>query len=677
MENNSTKIWLCDLTHTKQTIASDSMPLGIASIASYVKQEMEDKVDFRLFKYPEKLIKAFLSENKPKIIGFSNYIWNLDLSYSIVKKIKEIDPSIVVVFGGPNYPLDDFAQKEFLQKRQLIDFYVYGEGEKPFKDLSLELMENSFNVGIVKDNRINNCHFLENGELVKVENAERIDINKIPSPYLSGLMDEFFDGKLMPLIQTVRGCPFTCTYCSEGHSYFTKTSFRDVAEVDSELEYIAKRGSDNNKLFIADSNFGMYDHDLDVAKSIAKIQEKYKFPEYIHVAAGKNNKEKILEAARITQGSFRLSASVQSTDPVVLENIKRNNISLDASVELAKEATDIGSNTYAEIILALPGDSKRAYFKSIEDMINVGLNYLRIWTLMILAGTDLALASVRAKYGLITKYRVMPRCFGTYTFGDEKINSIEVEEVCIANNTMSFEDYLECRLFCLTVEIFYNDGILEELLMFLKRYKITPYDLLINIHKNIDSFSPELKEIYDSFKQETAKELWDSKSELENFAKKEDVIDKYINGEYGSNLIFKYKSLTFIKCIGDIHDLAFESARKIIQDKNTQRIGQGNIFKFLGELKKYSLFQKNNMLDIKKSYRGEFIFDIESAQKNNFDINPDEILLDEPVQIQFAHTKDQIDNISRHFEEFGTDIVGMSRIFSRIYTKKMYRQINK
>ena len=51
---------------------------------------------------------------------------------------------------------------------------------------------------------------------------ERIrDLSEIPSPYLEGKMDEFFDGKLQPTIQTTRGCPFTCTFCVEGLSYYS------------------------------------------------------------------------------------------------------------------------------------------------------------------------------------------------------------------------------------------------------------------------------------------------------------------------------------------------------------------------------------------------------------------------------------------------------------------------
>ena len=42
-------------------------------------------------------------------------------------------------------------------------------------------------------------------------------VDEIPSPWLTGIQDEFFDGKLAPMIETNRGCPFTCTFCVPGH----------------------------------------------------------------------------------------------------------------------------------------------------------------------------------------------------------------------------------------------------------------------------------------------------------------------------------------------------------------------------------------------------------------------------------------------------------------------------
>ena len=665
------EVWLCDLTHTQQTIASNSVPLGIGLISAYAKKRFGDLLEIRLFKYPEKLLEEILAK-PPQVIGFSNYVWNLDLSCSLSCHLKKLNPSAVVIFGGPNYPLDIQLQGEFLKKRDMIDFYIYREGEQAFCDLLSALIDNNFNIEETKKSSLDNCHYLMNGSLVAQNNHKRMELDDIPSAYTTGILDEFFDGKLMPLIHTNRGCPFSCTFCTESDPYFDKISFRNPESFKADLEYVARMHQGNKNIDITDSNFGMYKNDLIIAQAIAAVKGKYDFPDYIHVATGKTNKERVLEVAKITGGLFRLSASVQSTDPVVLTNIKRKNISISTIVELASKAAKIGSNTYAEIILALPGDTKEAHFKSIEYVINHNLNYIRCYTLMMLKGTELDSAETIAKFGLVTKYRVIPRCYGLYESGGDKLFFVETEKVCVANNTLSFEDYLECRLFALTIEIFYNDGILSELLLFLSQYEIKPFEFLQKIHERRHELPEVLSELYKQFRQETMDELWDSEAELLSFAKNEATIQKYVEGEYGSNLIFKYKAIAFVKLMDAIHDIAFSVANDLIISKKID--DRQTILDFLHELKTYSLLKKRDLLKTDLMYKNTFKYDLLSGETYNFEINPGDFKKEKGVEVCFRHSEQQKEIINGNLEEYGETIVGIGRILSRIHVKKMYRK---
>lgn len=663
---------MCDLTYTQQTVASEAMPLGIAMIAAYCKEKFGKRVNFRMFKKPDDLIKSFLAR-LPRLIGFSNNLWNSDLSYSLAKEIKNLSPSTIIVFGGPNYPIEIEERQKFLEEHNAIDFYIFGEGEESFYQLIKTLAGNNFDITKAKEARLPNCHYFLDGNFICSEPGPRLDFGKLPSPYLMGLMDGFFKDNFMPLVQTVRGCPFCCAYCCEGQSYFNKVTFRNPEQIAEEIEYIAKRSKGNKNLNMADSNFGQYPQDLITGRAIARVQEKYNYPQYIHVAAGKNNKEGVLEAARITKGAIRLSASVQSTDPKVLANIKRTNVPLEALVKLAKSGKEVGSNTYSEIILALPGDTKKAHFKSIEEMMNMDLSFIRCFTLMIFNGADLGLEETRQKFGMITKFRVLPRCFGFYRFGKEKIFCAEIEEVCVANKTLSFKDYLDCRLFSLTVEIFYNDHIMSELFAFLKKFNIKPFELLSQIHKTRqEKFSSSLLKLYKAFLRESQNELWDSATELEKFVKNEKNMKKYLNGEYGSNLIFKYKTLAYIKHIREIHDIIFGAAKGLLNKKKAK--GAKNIFLFLDELKKYSLLQKVGLFNQKKEYNARFFFDIKKMIKHNLSLDPAEVKLAKPQFIRFKHSQKQKGIIKSQISQFGATIIGLARVLSRVHVKKIYRE---
>lgn len=676
IENNSAiEIWLCDLTHTQQTVASEAMPLGAGMIAAYCQKKIGSGANFEIFKKPEELIKSFLS--KPaKIIGFSNNLWNSDLSYNLAKEIKKIFLETVIVFGGPNYPIENEERKKFLKQRPAIDFYIFGEGEESFCQLTKTLIKNNFDIKKTKEARLPNSHYFLDKNFICNESAPRLDLKELPSPYLMGLMDKFFKDNFMPLIQTARGCPFSCAYCCEGQSYFNRVYFRESKQVAEEMEYIAKRSKGNKNLNMADSNFGQYPQDLATAQVISQIQEKYNYPQYVHVAAGKSNKEGVMEVARITKGAIRLSASVQSTDPDVLANIKRINVPLETLVKLAKVGKEIGSNTYSEIILALPGDTKKAHFKSIEDMVNMDLSFIRCFTLMIFMGADLGTKETRKKFKMKTKFRILPRCFGAYQFGKKKVYCAEIEEVCVANNTLSFKDYLDCRVFSLTLEIFYNDHIMAELFSFLKKFDIKPYDVLIKIHQGRNkAFSIGLKKLYDDFLKETKNELWDSQEELEKFVKKN--IKKYLSGKYGSNLIFKYKTIAYIKHIREIHNIIYGIAQKLLKDKKVVPEKELKvIFDFLNELKVYSLLQKADLFDLKKKVSAKFNFDIKKMIEKNFSLNFKDIKLGRPLVIKFIHNQQQKEIIKSQVNQFGTTIIGLARVLSRVHVKKIYRQPN-
>jgi len=267
-------------------------------------------------------------------------------------------------------------------------------------------------------------------------------------------MDKFFDDVLIPLVHTTRGCPFKCSFCTEGTAYYDQVSKRSTLAED--LAYIGQRKGNLRDLYISDANFGMFKEDADKADAIAATQKMYGWPAYIHVSGGKNHKERVLDVARRVGGRMGVAASLQSTDPEVLSNVRRSNISVEQLAAVAQTGSKIDANTYAEIILALPGDTAERHRQSLRDSVNTGLSYLRMYQLILLPETDMNTQETRDRFGLQTKWRIMPRCFGEYTFAGEKFTCAEIEEIVVAQDSMPFEDYVASRELDLTIEIIHN-----------------------------------------------------------------------------------------------------------------------------------------------------------------------------------------------------------------------------
>ena len=145
------KIWLVDPTYTQQQISSESMPAAVGGIATFTEKHLKLKNPVRIFKYPEKLAMA-LENEIPDVIGFSNYMWNSELSLALARRIKEYAADTIVVMGGPNYPVVESEQEIFLRNHPEIDFHIKGEGEVAFANLIAELIRSDMKKVILKVN---------------------------------------------------------------------------------------------------------------------------------------------------------------------------------------------------------------------------------------------------------------------------------------------------------------------------------------------------------------------------------------------------------------------------------------------------------------------------------------------------------------------------------------------
>jgi hypothetical protein len=436
------------------------------------------------------------------------------------------------------------------------------------------------------------------------------------------------------------------------------------------VSVIAAGGSGG--LFIADSNFGMYKDDISTCQAIRECQERYGWPKYISVATGKNQKERVLEAATLVQGALRLSGSVQSLDEKVLENIKRKNVSVDQIMQVAIMGGEIGANTYSEVILGLPGDTKQGHYNSIASLVEAGFNRVETYTLMLLHGSELNSPETREKFGLVTRYRVIPRCFGYFDFCGDRISVGEIEEVVIANNTMTFDDYIECRKLALLVVLFHNGGLFEFGIRLLKLLGVRIFDCISSITDS--AMDSRLAEFFDKFANETRDELWTSRQDLERFLADPTNVDRYISGELGSNLIFKYKSMAMLEYVDSL-GLAFA---QVLKRSVAEKLGTLNQVQeqFISELISYSTAQgKNIFSDTEMDVELDVHFDFEEVlSRDLFGELGRSILPQVRQRVVFRLGAEQQDVVRRLVNTYGSSIPGLTRGITRTNIKWLQRQ---
>ena len=138
------KIFLCDLTYDTIILVSDTIPINIGFIGSYAKKKFGEKVSIELFKYPDDVIKQ-IEANPPDIIGFSNYSWNSNLSEYVASIAKKINPDVITVQGGTNFPHQTNLQELFLRDRPYTNFHTLFEGEKSFSNIVERIIDPDLN----------------------------------------------------------------------------------------------------------------------------------------------------------------------------------------------------------------------------------------------------------------------------------------------------------------------------------------------------------------------------------------------------------------------------------------------------------------------------------------------------------------------------------------------------
>ena len=83
--------------------------------------------------------------------------------------------------------------------------------------------------------------------------------------------------------------------------------------------------------------------------------------------------------------------------------------------------------------------------------------------------------------------------------------------------------------------------------------------------------------------------------------------NKFIKGELGSNLIFKYKSRSYTSDLENISNIAIFTTKQIL----VERLGnKSDLSKFVEDLINYKKYQVQNIFDGIPSIKGKFRFDI-------------------------------------------------------------------
>jgi radical SAM superfamily enzyme YgiQ (UPF0313 family) len=630
------RILLGDLFHTWSKGGVWTIPLNVGYVASYTKKMLKINesidCDVQVFKDANKIIDA-IKKYKPQIVGLGFFVWNEKINKFVFDYIKENYPKILTVGGGPRFTNINANLKgaqEFFNQHNSCDVFVINQGEKGFYKVAKTFIEKNYSIKDFKETNlpgslVNNI----NDDKIKINTCENHihvgenigtldDLNEIPSPYLTGLLDPFFEDRWMPILETNRSCPYRCTFCAWGIGTQKLQRFNEE-RVMAEIDYIAKRSKKSKTVYIADANFGILERDAKFAKKMYETHVEYGWPFNVAVQWNKTRPDRVYNVAKEFKGIAPVGASMQSFDPDVLESVKRKNLTVEQIIKLQEDLSKIGvsEKSFSELIIGLPNETKKSHIEANRKLIDLGFE---IWNynLHLLPGTEMNEENYRKKYFKKTGYRLHDNSFGIYNYKNTKI--FEAQETVLETSSLSTEDFRYFRFFHFILQMMWSKKWYYEFLIFLKNdYNLHPVDFadeIINqLKKNKNN---KISNLYNDFMRDYDEaESFETYEDLVKYWQKDENFERLKNGEYGKlNMLYTYKIVLDLR--EEFSEFLLDTVKVIntkkkIKDKNIENKCR-DILKF--QNLKIIKFSDNN--DLVDKYKSDFDYDILMWIKNKY-----------------------------------------------------------
>ena len=349
-----------------------AVPLACAFLKESLLADQElagalriDLADFFLDDTPEACAEAIL-KLRPDLVAFSVYVWSRDHALAVAALLRLNSPALILCAGGA----EPTANPTGLLDGRIFDFLIRGEGELPFRQGVRALLAGLSPAGIPG--------FVLPGETPGALPSPP-DIDTIPSPYLSGLLDPALPGGA--LWQLSRGCDFACAFCFDHKGSGGVRRF-SLSRVEEELRLFARLRVP--QVFVLDSTFNKIpSRAKEILRLIARIAPEVHF--HFEVRSEFIDAELAQLFASIT---CSLQIGLQSSDPEVLRGVGRGFDRDDFSrrVSLLNQS---GAIFGFDLIYGLPGDSGPLFRASLDFALSLYPNHLDIFPLAVLPGTRL------------------------------------------------------------------------------------------------------------------------------------------------------------------------------------------------------------------------------------------------------------------------------------------------
>jgi radical SAM superfamily enzyme YgiQ (UPF0313 family) len=377
-------------------------------------------------------ILAGLYKEKPDLIGFSCYLWNIEYVISIARDLKKICPQIHLVAGGPEV---SYRPETFLEECDFFDLVMAGEGERTFAELLEYYIDGSRELA-----EIDGIIYRDEGKILRTKPRAAIDMDELVFPYgsLEGMENRIL------YYESIRGCPFSCSYCLSSIEKCVR--MKSLEKTLQEIDFFLKE--EVSQVKFVDRTFNCSHEHAYSVWCYLKEHDNGKTNFHFEIAGDLLREEDFELLSGLRPGQVQFEIGVQSTNPDTIRAIRRvmNLEKLRYNIKKLHEGRNI--HAHLDLIAGLPYEDYDSFRHSFNDVYAMKPDQFQLGFLKVLDGSYMN--EKKDDYGIV--YSSMP--------------PYEVYKT----NWLSYDDVRELKLVEEMLEVYYNSFQFVATMAYLERF---------------------------------------------------------------------------------------------------------------------------------------------------------------------------------------------------------------
>ncbi len=427
--------------------------LGIYSIRAYglahgIQASNLEIAEYTINQHMEDIL-ADIYRRKPELIGFSCYIWNIQVIRELAVELHKILPEVPIWFGGPEV---SYHAVNFVKEHPWLTGIMVGEGEETFLELyqayehRTELVDVA---GLV----------YRGAEIIQTVSRPKLPMDALVFPY------QDMDGLEHRIIyyETSRGCPFGCSYCLS--STDRQVRLRSMELVERELQFFLDHQVPQVKF--VDRTFNCQrEHTMAIWKYIHEHDnEVTNF--HFELSADLLTDEEIAYVSQFRPGLVQFEIGVQSTNKDTMKAINRVCDLQHLRDRVARIQAARNIHQHLDLIAGLPYEDYPSFRNSFNDVHSMKPDQLQLGFLKMLQGSPME--EKREEYGIVCQNR--PPYEVLYT------------------PWLSYDDVLRLKQVEAMTEQYYNSRQFEASRHYLESLFPTPFDFYQSLGEYYDGLA--------------------------------------------------------------------------------------------------------------------------------------------------------------------------------------------